>query len=384
MRVVVIGAGIVGTSVAMLRTARGDEVIVLDQGEPELVGSTGHAPGFIGEFGDDPVATGLAVATTVALAELSADGADFDRVGCIEVATSPEGARALRARLDAARAQGLSAELLTADEAAARAPELIDPARTEAALFFGADAVADAGALTALMRTKTEAAGAQFRFETPVTAIEPDRDVVRLQTPDGPIAAEHVVLCAGIWTSELASLFGVELPIVAVRHPYAWGRQVAPPARGPFVRFPEQHVYARWHGDRWGFGSYAHRPEPIEMAGRDRADVAWDGLFDPVLAASTALFARPDLLAPHTRLDGIFAVTPDNLPLVGRLTERVSVASAIWVTHSIGAAQVLDRALQGTPTDADFRLDPRRFAATDSRTLRQQALANYNDIYTRG
>ena len=385
MRVVIVGAGIVGTAVAALRAPK-DEVLVLDQGGPELAGSTGHAPGFIGEYGGDPVATELAVATTRALERLAdGDPALFDRVGCLEIATGPDGVPALEERLAGAREQGLDAELLTATQAAARAPELVDPARTAAALFFGRDAVADARGLTARLRTRAETAGAEFVFDTPVTSIELADDGVRLGTPGGPVAADRVVFCTGVWTAALTDLLGLRCPVVPVRHPYAWGARVpAPAVTEPFVRFPEQHVYARWHGERWGFGSYGHPPETVEMGTRDRADLSWDGRFDPVLAEARALMARPDLLTPERRLDGVFAVTPDNLPLVGRFTDRIAVAAAVWVTHSVGAAQALDRVLDDRATDSDRRLDPLRFATGDPQLLHRQAIAHYNDIYTRG
>lgn len=385
MRICIIGSGIVGSALAALRAGT-DQVIVLDQGGPTLAGSTRHAPGFIGEFGGDPVATELAVATTEALERVAGgDRALFDRTGCLEVATSAAGAEGLAERHRAAHRHGLDAVLIPGVDAAARAPELVDPARAEAALFFPRDAVADARVLSGRLRAEAEAAGAEFRFDTTVTAIHPDHDGVRVDTSAGVIEADQLVCCAGVWTAGLAAGLGVRLPIVPVRHPYAWGHQVAPPtARQPFVRFPDQHVYARWHGERWGYGSYHHPAEAVEMDGRPGADLSWDGRFEKVLEAATALFARPELFTPEVRLDGAFAVTPDNLPLVGRIADRVAVAAAVWVTHSVGAAQALARILDDRATDSDRRLDPLRFADTDPELLQRRALTHYNDIYTRG
>ncbi|MDN5727465.1 MAG: hypothetical protein L0G99_16285 [Propionibacteriales bacterium] len=65
-----------------------------------------------------------------------------------------------------------------------------------------------------------------------------------------------------------------------------------------------------------------HVPAPTgadRLDGLVRADVPWDGSFDAPLREAAALFAETDLFVPDERLDGIFAVTPDNLPLVGRL-----------------------------------------------------------------
>lgn len=387
VEVLVVGAGIVGSAVADALTPR-RRVHVVDAGSASLAGSTGHAPGFIGEFGGSLVATELAQLTTAGLEAVAGeDRSVFDRVGCLEVATSPDGARDLADRAARAREQGLEVQELTGDEVAALAPQVVRPDRAVSGILFPRDAVARAWAATHLLQHRATGNGATFAWETRVQSVSGDGSgPFQVQTSAGTVRAGQVVLCTGIW-SDLCLDVPHGLPIVPVRHPYVYGPpQGSGPGRQPFVRFPEHHVYARWHGPRWGFGSYDHTPEPVDMRELPTADLDWDGRFDRVVRRGLDLLAEPGLFTPEQRVDGVYAMTPDNLPLVGRLRDRIWMVAAVWVTHSVGAAQLLAAQLDGLPSpvsDPDA-LDPLRFADVDPARARAQALAHYSDIYERG
>lgn len=386
--VLVVGAGIVGTAVAA-ELAGHRSVHLLDAGDESLVGSTGHAPGFVGEFGGSPVATALATASTDALERLTGgDPSTFARTGCLEVMTTAAGAAALPDRIAAARAQGLVVDEIEPAAAARLAPDVVRPEAVTAAALFPRDAAVDATEVTRRLREHAVAQGVTVDWGRRVVAVDPVEDGVRVELDDGRrILAADVVVCTGIWAGGLLGGGQPDVPIVPVRHPYVHGpRDVPAPGAQPFVRMPEHHLYARWHGDRWGVGSYDHDPAPVETTTLERADVPWDGRFDDVIERGLAQLARPELFAPTERLDGIFALTPDNLPLVGRWEHRVWVAAAVWVTHAIGAAQVLAAQLTGasSPVPGSDALDPHRFAAWDLAEARRVALAHYRTIYDRG
>ncbi|WP_344292271.1 FAD-dependent oxidoreductase, partial [Streptomyces synnematoformans] len=117
-RIVIVGAGIVGSSLARALAGRdGCEVTVLDRSPAgRLYGSTGHAPGYVGVLGESPVLTDLARATVRIYRDLTDDdasgaappdgGAGFEETGCLEVATSPAAYGTLRGRAARAGAAG--------------------------------------------------------------------------------------------------------------------------------------------------------------------------------------------------------------------------------------------------------------------------------------
>jgi glycine/D-amino acid oxidase-like deaminating enzyme len=128
-RIVIIGAGVVGSAVAAELTR--DErvsVTVLEQApHHRLVGSTGYAPGLVGLLGEAPVLTGLARLSAQVYQGLAQRGrSGFARVGGLEVATSPAAARELQRRAAMVADAGLPARLLEPEQAARHGPDLVD------------------------------------------------------------------------------------------------------------------------------------------------------------------------------------------------------------------------------------------------------------------
>lgn len=173
-----------------------------------------------------------------------------------------------------------------------------------------------------------------------------------------------------------------------VAHPYVHGPPHAPaPVKTPFVRWPEHHVYARDHGDRLGLGTYDH--QPLQVAIDDlggHAEQPWaTAIFDPAIPSAMSLMPTASRFVPQVRLNGVFAMTPDNLPLLGRMPEvgGLWVAEALWVTHAAGAARALSRQLTGGSTEIEGleALRPDRFAGQPLNALTECALRLYRDIY---
>ena len=390
---IIIGAGVSGSAVAAELAATGQvEVTVLERGPAgDVVGSTGHAPGFVGVLGEVPVLTEPARLSAGIYENLRYDGeAGFDRVGGLEVAGSAAGWARLERRITMARAAGLPAQLRTAEETVHQAPDLVDPAGCVGGAFFAADGTARARVITAALREQASAAGARFHYATTVTGIRTAGgagEAWTVSTDDQELSADDVVLACGIWGQQVAALASVRVPLVPVAHPYVQGPPRAPAATGsPFVRWPEHHVYARDHGDRLGMGSYAHTPIPVDVEDfGSGAELPWRADFDNVISEAMALLPPRQRFDVHTRLNGVFSMTADNLSLLGPVDQAPGmwVAQALWVTHAAGAARCLAQAMTGQhPAVVGLEaLRPDRFATRHERDLTIEALRLYNDIY---
>src|SRR3954464_9421806 len=155
-RVVVVGAGIVGASVAYHLAREGwTDVVVVDQGPLwETGGSTSHAPGLVFQLNPSPTMTKLAGVTGDVLSALELDGLPcYHPVGGIEVATTEERWAELDRRWGRARGYDLDAQLLTPQEVAERIP-LVD-----ADAILGGFLVADDGVAKALQAAEVLAHG---------------------------------------------------------------------------------------------------------------------------------------------------------------------------------------------------------------------------------
>lgn len=338
-RIVIIGGGIVGAALAaQLSQLTGLAITVVEAGPAQrLVGSTGYAPGFVGLLNESAVATALARASADEYAQIRHGGrAGLDRVGGLEVATTPAGMADLERRAGLATSVGLPAQVLDAAQAGVVAAPLVDPARCLGGVLYRSDGTARPATITSGLRERARLAGVSFVYGARVVAIESSSAAVRaVRTTEHTFPADDVVVACGIWGPAVAALAGEFLPLVPVAHPYVYGpSHGAQPTAAPFVRWPEQHVYARDHGDRLGLGSYDHRPLPVTMdeLGED-AEQPWaTGLFDPAIHSAMELLPEVARFTVQRRISGVFAMTPDNLPLLGRAqdVDGLWMAEALW------------------------------------------------------
>ncbi len=420
-RIFIVGGGIVGAALAfyLSKANTNHHIILLDRSLGKSLGSTGHAPGFVGQLNESPVLTRLAQDT---VAEYLSIPGGFNTVGGLELASTPAGVEALQSRFEKAHAAGLSAEIISPAEAAALAPDFIDPETITAGLRFASDGTANAQVITSYFAREARGRGVDFlegdvtgftMKEEPVSAGE----IAAIRTADGDIrlAGCTVILATGIWTSSLTgpgqgrggSITNLPVPIIPVAHPYTFTpsrpARTGPPY--PFVRWPEHHVYARDHGERDGLGSYDHAP--LELKPRHTAIGTWPHSFNQVLSEATShLKNGGDFLVPGRQDDldqdpfdakqpfnGIFSVTPDNLPLAGKVSDvgNLWLCAAIWVTTAAGTAKLISsevlRGGEGGVSAGDEELlralDPARFQGVEDVVLVAQALERYNNIYNK-
>ncbi|GFF33076.1 dimethylglycine dehydrogenase, mitochondrial [Aspergillus udagawae] len=382
-KLAIVGAGIVGSALAYFLSEsleNGKEIVLIDRSFSQLKGSTGHAPGFIGQYNESEALTRLAMET---VSEYRKIPDAFESIGGLEVATAPEGVQELRVRYDMAKKVGLPAELLSPEQAIELAPDLVK-SDILTALHFASDGAANAVKITSFFQDQARQNSVHF-LETDVKEIIQENGCANsVLTTSGLVKAEKVIIATGIWSENLCN-FGVPIPVIPVAHPYMYGEQREPkPRKSPFVRWPEFHVYARDHGTAYGLGSYDHKPlyhKPNETAVGD-----WVDAFDTTLERALSLIPAETNLTIKEKFSGIFSMTPDNLPLVGTIPsiKGLYVAAAVWVTHAAGSAKFLTKLIQGEEVDESLKkaLDPNRFQGKEMEVLKEESLAGYNNIYT--
>lgn len=394
---IIIGAGIVGSALATFLSQRqqSSNILVLDRAITKITGSTGYAPGFLGQFNQSKALTELAIQS---LKEY--DGKPgFSRAGGFEFAETEAGIAQLRSRCEMASEAGLDPVLLSRKDALERCSSMAKAESFEQALYFPTDGVADPKILCSYYRQVAVENGVDF-VEGEVKSLEvEDGKSLGVTVVDGRrFSANHVILASGIWTAKLAEKYTqCPVPIIPVGHPYVYSTQKIPSSQPtPFLRWPEDHVYARDHMERYGIGSYDHAPLHITQL-RATAREEWTEDFTPAiqkairskLNTNLGFETFPNIGNGTTdqveKINGVFAVTPDNLPLLGPVdgVEGLWMAAAIWVTHAAGAARLLDHIIHGEDHDSAIAqaLHPARFQGRDILALEQEALRQYNDIY---
>lgn len=391
-RTVIIGAGIVGSILANILSihphSSDQQIVLIDRDVQGLPGSTGHAPGYVGQYNSVPALTELARRTVRYY--LSIPGG-FSTVGGLEIAQSPNGMSSLQNRGEEARKVGLRAEMVSGEQAVGLAPYFVKEDGVEGGLWFENDGTANAQLIARQQQKQARERGA-VTIDAEVESVDKGKVVLADGTE---IQAAKVVLCTGIWTRSLMP----QVPIVPVAHPYAYTaeRDGVREKETPFIRYPEAHVYVRDHGLRDGIGSYSHDPIAVVQSHlTSSAYGEWETSFQLVLQTALALlpaetrraFEVDPVKAGSERVfNGLFSVTPDGKPLVGKVSEGVYMASAVWVTHAAASAQLVADVMMDNVQDGDKwlvqELDPHRFDGKDNNKLEADALGTYNDIYNK-
>src|SRR4029453_16718947 len=304
-RVVIIGAGVVGTPLADELTARGvDRVTVVDQGPLPLTGgSTSHAPGLVFQVSPSKTMTHFAPHTVDKFSGLDLDGAwCFKKVGGLEVATTPERLTDLHRRHGWLTSWGVDSTLVDPDECV-RLHALLDRERVLGGLHTPTDGLAKAARAVVALARRAEARGARFQGSTRVVGIEQAGGrVTGVRTPAGVIPADIVVSCAGFWGPAVGAMVGMDVPLLPLAHQYVKTGQVgelvgrtdeASEIPLPILRHQDRDLYFREHVDRIGIGSYGHRPMPVGLADLDAGGDVGESAMPSMLPFTEDDFAEP-------------------------------------------------------------------------------------------
>jgi dimethylglycine oxidase len=386
-RAVIVGAGIAGASVAHHLAARGwDALVVVDSGPLwETGGSTSHAPGLVFQHNLSRTMTRLAQWTVEVLGAVDA----YHPVGSIEVATTEERWAELDRRWARARGYGLDARLLTPAEIA-ELVALVDPDLVLGGLHVADDGIAK-GVRAAERLCADDAIAAFGGCEVTDVLVEGGR-AVGVRTARGEIRAEHVVIAAGIWGPQVASLVaGLNVPLVPVEHQLAYTAPL-PELAGetrevvdPILRHQDHAMYFRQVADAYAIGNYRHEPRLADPSRPAELPFTEDDFAGAREEAGRLLPALRDVEIVRA-FNGLMSFTPDGFPLLGEsaAARGLWLAQAIWVTHSGGAG----RALAELMTHGDALLDlhecdPQRFDAhgTSPTYWRARGAQGYREVY---
>jgi len=268
-RVVIIGSGIAGSSIAYHLTERGwRDIVVLEQG-PLFRGTTSHAPGLVGQLRSSISLTKMLVYSIALYKQLQVNGnPGYFEVGSLRLASSKERMEELKRQVGFSRSAGLEAELISASEAKRLFP-MMGLDGVEGALLLPTDGSAKAPILAEALATIAQQRGATFYANTRVTGIEVVNGHVKaINTSQGRIRTEIVVVAAGIWSPRIGRMVGISIPLIPMQHQYALTAPL-PELSGeiniPNLRDPDNLVYFRQDGYSMVLGGYEHDPAAFDV-----------------------------------------------------------------------------------------------------------------------
>ena len=376
-RVVIVGGGIIGCSIAYHLAKLGWKDVVLLEQNQLAGGTTWHAAGLIGRLRTTNSMTKINKYSAELYASLEKETGHpvgWKQVGSLIVGRSPERMQQLHRTAAMSEWFGVEVQIISPKAAHDKWPLLrIDD-------VLGAAWLPHDGKLIPKEVTLALAKGAR-QFDAAILEnvrvleiLHQSSRITGVKTEQGVIKADYVVLAGGMWTRELGLRCGVTIPLYPVEHHYV----VTEPLPGafdelPVGRDPDLCIYFRGEGDAVMLGAFqAHSKAWMVDRMPDKfsfqlLDPDWQKFAEPlkngkhrIPALETAKFAK--------FVNGPESFTPDNNFIMGEAPELKGLFVAagfnsVGIASAGGAGKYLaEWIIEGQPTIDLWSVDVRRFA----------------------
>jgi 4-methylaminobutanoate oxidase (formaldehyde-forming) len=401
-RIVVIGGGVGGASVAYHLSELGErDVLLLDRDELTS-GSTFHSAGLVGQLRADPTLTRMNSYSVELYRSLQAgeNPVGWTENGGIKLASSPDRLQEIRRQIGWARSFGLPLHEISAAEAAERFP-LLSTEGVLGAAYLESDGYLDPSQLCYSLAASARAGGVTIRTHTRVVGIDSEGGrITGVRTDRGDVACEVVVNCGGMFAAEIGRLAGVRVPLIPMSHQYLVTDAFLPPGSDPLptLRDPDLLVYYRQEVDGLVMGGYERDPAPWSAteSSYDEIDPSFNGRllkedwprFEEI--ATNAAVRVPAMADVGVRriINGPEAFTPDNEFILGETEVAGLFVAAGFCAHGIAGAGGIGKVMaewivEGEPSFDVWHMDINRFGRhyRSPRYTLGRTVENYRTYY---
>ncbi|MCG7520681.1 FAD-dependent oxidoreductase [Ruegeria sp. Ofav3-42] len=348
-RVVIIGGGVIGCSVAYHLTKKGWNDVVLLERKQLTSGTTWHAAGLIAQLRATKNMTKLAKYSQElygSLEEETGVATGFKRCGSITVALSEERKEEIYRQAAMARAFGVEVEEISSERVQELYPH-INLEGVKGAVYLPLDGQGDPANIALALAKGARQRGGIVKERVKVTDIvKQGRKVTGVDwvaddgSASGHIECDMVVNCAGMWGHEVGRMAGTNVPLHACEHFYIVTENIDGMTQLPVLRVPDEYAYYKEDAGKILLGAFEPESKPWAMDGIpdtfefDQLQEDFDH-FEPILEKAVE---RVPLLAEagiHTFFNGPESFTPDDAYHLGLAPEMDNV----WVAagfNSIG------------------------------------------------
>jgi len=347
-RVVIIGGGVIGCSVAYHLAKQGWRDVVLLERKALTSGTTWHAAGLIGQLRASSNMTKLARYSRELYTGLEAEtgiATGLRTVGSITVALTDERREEIYRQASMARAFDVPVEEISPKDAKARYPHL-NIGDVKGAVYLPTDGQGDPGNIALALAKGARQNGAAIFERTKATGVGRDgRRITSVQWQNeagesGSIDCDHVVNCGGMWGHELGKILGTNVPLQACEHFYIVTEPIEGLNQLPVLRVPDECAYYKEDAGKMMLGAFEPVSKPWGMSGIPES-FEFDQLpedfdhFEPILEWAVNRMPMLAEAGIHTFFNGPESFTPDDAYHLGLAPEMDNV----WVAagfNSIG------------------------------------------------
>ena len=375
-RVVIIGGGVGGASIAYHLAKMGEPDVVLLERSELTSGSTFHSAGLVGQLRGSVSLTRLMMDSVALYRQLDCGWVEC---GGLRLACSVEREEEVLRQVAWAETFGLPLELLEPEEAKGLFPLMVTDG-VRCASYLPTDGYLDPSRLTYALIEGARDGGCRVYTRTRVEAIASDRGRVRgVRTEWGDVEAEIVVNAAGMFASEVGRMAGVRVPVVPFAHEYLVTEPFRERTAGehlPTLRDPDLLVYFREEGAGLVMGGYERHSAPWALDEHllDRIPPDFNGRlleedwprFEEIAVGASRRVPVIDEIGVIRLINGPEAFTPDNEFCLGETDLRGFFVAAGFCAHGLAGAGGIGKVmaewiLGGEPAHDVWEMDIRRF-----------------------
>ena len=382
-KILIIGGGVGGTSVAYHLTQLGERDVVLLDRSDLTSGSTFHSAGLVGQLRADPTLTKMNMHSVDLYRQLEQSDTPPSWIECgsIKLASTPERLEEIRRQIGWAKTFGLDLHEISPREAQERFP-LIDLDGVVGACIMESDGQVDPSQLAQALASGARRGGARIFTHTRVLAIRTkDNRVVGVETDQGFIECEIVVNCGGMFAAEIGRLVDVRIPIVPMSHQYLITDNFLPAGQPklPSLRDPDLLIYFRQEVDGLVMGGYERESRPWRTSREQFDDIPKDfngkllpdewERFEEIAVNSQRRVPKMGEIGVKKFINGPEAFTPDNEFCLGETEVGGFYVAAGFCAHGIagagGIGKVMAEWIVGNEPPMDlWHMDIRRFGSS--------------------
>ncbi len=377
-RVVIVGGGVSGTSVAYHLAKLGWTDIVLLERKQLTSGTTWHAAGLIGQLRASQNMTRLAKYSADLYVRLEAEtgiATGMRQNGSITVALTAERREEIYRQASLARAFNVDVREISPQEVREMYPHL-NVSDVAGAVHLPLDGQCDPANIAMALAKGARQRGAKIFENVKVTSVNSKDGRVNgvsviVDGEPHEIATDYVVNCAGMWGRELANMSGVTLPLHACEHFYVVTEPIEGLGRLPVLRVPDECAYYKEDAGKMLLGAFEPKAKPWGMEGI-REDFCFDQLpedfdhFEPILEQAVNRMPMFATAGIHTFFNGPESFTPDDRYYLGEAPELkgywvAAGYNSIGIVSSGGAGMALAQWMNDGETPFDlWEVDIRR------------------------
>ena len=401
-KIVVIGGGVGGTSVAYHLAKFGEQDVILLDRADLTSGSTFHSAGLVGQLRADPTLTKMNMYSVELYRDLekSETPASWRECGSIKIASSKERMEEIRRQIGWAKTFGLDLQEISVAQIKELFP-LVDTEGVVGGCYMASDGQVDPSQLTQAMAAGARKGGVKIFTHTRVLKINTKNNQITSVTTDkGEIECEIVVNCGGMFAAEIGRMVDVRIPIVPMSHQYLITENFLPDDAKflPSLRDPDNLIYFRQEVKGLVMGGYERNSKPF-TASEDSYDLIpadfnsrllpdeWDR-FEEIAINAARRVPKMGEIGVKNFINGPEGFTPDNEFCLGETQVGGFYVAAGFCAHGIAGAGgigkvVAEWIVAGEPTMDLWHMDIKRFADAyrSPKFTLQRVKENYEAYY---